>query len=330
MRKTLLAFIGFMLVVTIVVPTVIVRGCNVAAPPPAAAGSAPSGLTIRVFSVTDNKTIEMDLETYVKGVVAAEMPAGFQPAALQAQALVARTFAVRRMRIFGGSGCSLHPDADVCTDPTHDQGWQSESQLRKTWGIFNYYRYWSKISSAVQATAGKIITYDGTPIDPAYHSTCGGHTENSEDVWTNAVPYLRGVACTTDTDSPRYKEELDFTMTQLEQAVGAGAGTLAVLKGANSKVVDVLSTTPNGRIKEVRVGDKTMTGAELRTALSLRSTKLTLTWNGDELHIVSQGYGHGVGLCQYGANGLAKLGRTCDEIIKYYYTGVEIAPIFSE
>lgn len=326
MRKMLLIFVGFMLVVTIVMPTVIVRGCSLA-PAPSQTGSVDSGLSLRVFVTAEQKTVEMDLEEYVKGVVAAEMPANFAPAALEAQALVARTFAVRRMRILGGSGCALHADADICTDPTHDQGWASAGELRKNWGIFNYYRYWGKISSAVAATAGQIITYDGVPIDPVYHSTCAGHTENSEDVWSNAVPYLRGVVCETDGDSPRLKEERDFTLSQLEQAIGAGAGTLAAMKRGSAKVVEVLSATPYGRVKQVRIGDQTLTGTELRSALSLRSTKLTLSWNGDRLHVVSQGYGHGVGLCQYGAGGMAKLGLTADEIVKHYYTGVEIAPL---
>lgn len=329
MRQIVLAFVGFMLIVVVILPAVIVRGCDLAGPP-GAAGQGRSGLTIRVFVVAANKTIEMDLDEYVKGVVAAEMPAEFEPAALQAQALVARTFAVRRMRILGGTGCSLHPDADICTDPTHDQGWASESELRKNWGLFGYYRYWRKISAAVEATAGKIIVYAGTPIDPVYHSTCAGHTENSEDVWSTAEPYLRGVVCETDGDSPRLREERDVTIAELERAFGAAAGALATMKRGGGKVVEVLSTTPNGRIKQVRIGDKTVSGADLRAALNLRSTKLTLSWNGDRLHIVSFGYGHGVGLCQYGANGMAKRGQTCEEIIKHYYTGVEIAPIFGE
>lgn len=331
MRKLLLAFIGFMLLVTIILPAVIVRGCNYAPPSASGTGSGTTatgdGLSLSVYVVSEQKLRTMSLDDYVKGVVAAEMPAEFEPAALAVQALVARTYAVSRLVSQGGKGCVLHAGADICTDPTHCQGWLSEADLRKAWGYFGFYSYWAKIGTAVQTTAGMVITCKGQPIDPAYHSTCGGHTENSEDVWSSAVSYLRGVVCDSDGASPRLTETKEFTLAELEKALGAGAGTLTALQQGKGQIYQVVSATASGRVREIRVGDRVLTGAELRTALGLRSTKMDLSWNGSKLRVVTTGYGHGVGLCQYGANGLAVQGLGYEDIVAHYYTGVEITPI---
>lgn len=334
MRKPILAFIGFMLVVTVILPAVIVRGCDFT--PPSSAGvdttgtDGDAGLTLSVWVASEQRLRTMALEEYVRGVVAAEMPADFEPAALAAQSLVARTYAVGRLVSQGGKGCVLHAGADVCTDPTHCQGWASEAELRQTWGYFGFYSRWAKITAAVKSTADQIITSQGLPIDPAYHSTCGGHTENSEDVWSAKVSYLRGVVCETDGDSPRLSETKEFTLKQLQDALGAEAGALTAMRQGDAKLFQITSLTPNGRVRELRVGDRALTGAEFRTALGLRSTKMALSWSNGGLKVVTTGYGHGVGLCQYGSNGLAKLGLGFADIIAHYYTGVEIAPILDK
>lgn len=321
--------LAFLLVVTIALPAVLVRGCDFS-PPTGPAMEVTGGLKIKVYIADEGRTDEMPLEEYVQGVVAAEMPARFQLEALKAQATAARTLALRRMKLFGGPGARGHPDADISTAPDEGQAWLSREALRKRWGLLGYYRYWPKIEQAVRETEGMIITYQGLPIDPVYHSTSAGPTENSEDVWQEAVPYLRSVPCEYDKHSPHYSEKISIPLAELAAKVGQDAAALSVLAGNGQDVIQVLSRSVGGRVKEARVGSMTMKGTELRSALGLPSTRFEVRKEGNAIVFETRGYGHGVGMCQYGADGLARLGKTYAEILKYYYTGVQIEPIFAE
>ncbi len=275
-------------------------------------------LTVRLYLKEEKKTITLALEEYVKGVVAGEMPANFHPEALKAQTVAARTVVVRRLKRFGGAG---YPGtgADLSNDVNDSQAWLSKKQLIAKWGLWNYYRNWSKITAAVDATAGLILTYDGRPIDALYHSTSGPRTANAEEVWGTPVPYLKSVPCSFDQHSPRYRQEQVFTIEDLFSALGNGGKPPAA--GFSLRILD---RTASGRVNTVQIGEKVYRGVDLRSRLGLASTNFTVHRQEGKVVFTTIGYGHGVGLCQYGADGLAKKGKTFQEILHHYYRGVEI------
>lgn len=285
-------------------------------------------IPIRVYMHEQDKIVEMSLEEYIKGVVAAEMPAEFELEALKSQAVAARTFAVKHMTFFGGEGLTMHPGADVSTDYRQSQAWQSESQLKARWGPFNFSRYWAKISQAVDETRGMILTYNDEPINAVFHSTSGEKTASAKEVWGYDYPYLQSVSCPWDKVSPRYSDSKEFTFSELETYLGTDAGILAAAQNGNTAVAQVLSRTPSGRVENVRIGSKTFSGITTREKLQLRSADFTVEPAGDKLLFKTVGYGHGVGMSQYGANGMAKDGKTYREILTYFYTGVKLKYIY--
>lgn len=276
---------------------------------------------VRMYVHATGEIINLSLEDYVIGVVAAEMPANFHPEALKAQALAARTYILKRLAA-GGVTNNPHPDADTCNDPAHAQGWYGREELRERWGRLEYYRHYYKIKKAVQDTDGMVITYNGELIDPVYHSACGGQTLNSEDVWQVAAPYLRGVTCPYDHD-PYPGEERHFTLDELDRALETDLAAVAAGTGG-APSIEILEYTSTGRPKELSLGGKAVPATTVRSRLGLRSTDFTYTHADGELVFTTHGHGHGVGMCQWGANGLAKHGYAVEDIIAHYYTGTEI------
>ncbi|HKM39723.1 MAG TPA: stage II sporulation protein D, partial [bacterium] len=278
----------------------------------------------KVFVAEKGRIEEMAMEEYLIGVVAGEMPAQFEEEALKAQAVAARTYTLKRLRAGGGSGCPLHPEADICTDPNCCQAFLDQDKLRRRWGLFSYFNYRAKIAAAVAATSGLILTYDQGLIDPLYHASCGGlGTEDAEAVWGNAVPYLKPVHCHCGAQSPHVGVETVFTMAELEQ----GLGGEVVLPASGGAFLEVLERTASGRVYKLQVGQLTLAGTELRRRLGLNSTDFS--WrvaDAGNIVFITQGKGHGVGMCQYGANALAKKGYDFKAILQHYYTGVEIGP----
>ena len=283
-------------------------------------------VTIHVYLHEKNKVANMSLEEYIQGVVAAEMPAEFNEAALEAQAVAARTYAVKHMKQFGGAGASDHPDADVSTDYTKNQAWASEEVLKERWGK-KFYDYQQKIKLAVLKTQGMILTYDGEPINALFHSTSGTRTASSKEVWGNDCPYLQSVECKWDKDSPRYQDSKTINVAGLAEAFGQDSVTVSA--GGASEIAKVLDLTDSGRVAQVRIGSKNFSGSEVRNTLGLRSENFTVSYSGDQITFHTIGYGHGVGMCQYGANGMAKEGRKYEDILKYYYKGVELKNIYA-
>jgi stage II sporulation protein D len=270
----------------------------------------------------------MDLEEYLIGVLAMEVPALFEIEALKAQAIVARTYTVKRMRCFGGQGSKCHPEADMCDDPTHGQGWMSEGSARARWPALDASRNWSRLASAVSETNGLIIAHRGLPIDPVYHSTCGGATENSEDVWSAVVPYLRSVTCDWCRSSPRYRSTIQMAIEDMGRRLGEPVAVPALARREGRKFIEILKISGAGRAQTVRIGDRTLKGVDFRSALGLASTKFGWRLSGSSIVFECDGYGHGVGLCQYGANGMAKEGSKASEIIRYYFSGTSVMPMF--
>jgi len=279
----------------------------------------PAEPTVRLYLTREGRVVELGLEEYVAGVVAAEMPASFHLEALKAQAVAARTYAIKRLRSLGGAGCDRAADADLCDDPTHHQAWLPRAELVRRWGFFGYYRNWIRVVKAVEETRGLILTYAGRPIDPVYHSTSGGLTEDARYVWGNEVPYLRSVPSPYEENSPYWKRRHVFSLSTLFRLLGIEAGD------QQGPALTVLARSPSGRALEVRVAGRSFTGVELRRALGLPSTSIRVVEaTGDRVVLETSGYGHGVGMSQYGADGLARMGWAFEDILLHYYRGVRI------
>lgn len=270
------------------------------------------------------RDLVLEMEEYVAGAVSYAMPAEFPPEALKAQAVCARTIAVRRMRAFDGTGCRRYPDYDLCSDPLHCQGFLDEDDRRKLWGA-RFEEYMQKIKKAVEDTSGIILTYNDNPIEAVYHRACGGYTEDSENVWGNRVSYLRRVECNYCKDSPYWRVTRTFSIRQLKKRLGINLDENYFDKREVPGLVDKVQSTPSGRVKRVRIGDMVFDGADVKKLLDLPSTRCS--WKVSSITFEVMGAGHGLGMCQYGARGMALLGFPLDEILKFYFTGVELSEV---
>lgn len=269
-----------------------------------------TAVQVTVYRNAQKRVETMPLEEYVTGVVASEMNASFEVEALKAQALAARTFIVQRML----SGTKKN-NADV-TDMVNDQVYKSKEELQKTWGK-DYEKNLKKIEEAVSKTAGQVLTYDGSPITASFFSTSNGYTENAADYWGNDYPYLKSVDSHWDQASPKFTSEQTFTVDDFQKRLG-----VKVL--ANGKVGIIKERTEGKRVKDVEFQGKTLTGKEVREKLALRSSDFAWKQQGSNIIITTKGFGHGVGMSQYGANGMAKEGKGYTDIVAYYYKGIEI------
>ena len=287
-------------------------------------------VTVRLLLPENKKVLRLGLEEYVAGVVAAEMPASFPLEALKAQAVAARTYAVKRLQLPDPRVKALNPEADLSSDPSINQAWISGEEMKKRWGTFNYGFYKKKITRAVVETKGKVLVYGGQLIDPVYHASCGGcGTENSEEVWTNKIPYLRRVACSNHPAGNK-EAEFAFRLTDLERLLGFSPGTLPASRLAGGKgTILVKERTVSGRVRSVLMGGKVLSGAEMRFKLNLPSTWFECVIENETVTFRTRGYGHGVGMCQYGAAALAHEGTDFAGILSYYYRGVSIASLKS-
>lgn len=322
---------GFIFIIVLIIPAAVIWLAGLVPHSPNALSATKlytgENPQIKVYINEEKRIATMDLEEYVKGVIAGEMPAEFELEALKAQAVAARTYAVKKMSLFGGGGDPEHPGSDISTDAGQHQAWLSEMTLKERWGRNKYEKYWRKISQAVEETRGLVAVYQGDPIHAMFHSTCGQRTASAEEVWGFDYPYLKSVDCHWDKKSPRYNDRKEMTYAEVGQKLGFVVSAPAASLTGIQDVVTVLSRTPSGRVQQVKVGDKTVSGQQIREKLELRSNHFAIEGNAEKLVFKTQGYGHGVGLCQYGADGQAKEGRSFREILRYYYTGVEIKSI---
>ncbi|MFC7062237.1 stage II sporulation protein D [Halobacillus seohaensis] len=272
-----------------------------------------SPFSINVMRTTSEKIENVPLEDYVARVVASEMPANFEIEALKAQALAARTYITQQLT----EGTPYSEQADV-SDTTQHQVYKNDDELREQWKD-HYNQNIGRINQAVKETAGEIITYEEEPITAAFFSTSNGYTENSEDYWENEIPYLKSVESPWDEDSPKFFDQKIVTLSSLEAALNVNIEP--GLKNFN------LAKTPGGRVAELSVGDKKFTGREIREKLELQSSDFTIEQKEQHIIFTTRGYGHGVGMSQYGANGMAENGKTYKEIIQHYYQNTEITPV---
>lgn len=274
-------------------------------------------ITVPVYRTQKKKVEQIPIEVYVEGVVAAEMPADFEPEALKAQALAARTYIIRRL---AEKDFSDVPAGGVVTDTVQHQVFLDDAQRREKWGR-DYQWKTQKIREAVVSTKGQVITYNGKPINATFFSTSNGYTENSEEYWQQSIPYLRSVEVPWDKESPLYQQVTTLSLETFRKKLGVPLTVEAATGSAWSQVLD---WSTGRRIARIKVGDQVFTGREIREKLDLPSSHFSWKIENGMVIITTLGYGHGVGMSQWGANGMAREGKTVDEIISYFYQGVQI------
>lgn len=286
--------------------------------------------TVSVYLTKEQRIVELSLEEYVKGVVAAEMPANFHIEALKAQALCARTYIMERIMKKDFKDMSRWGEAAkkaVVTDGIVHQVYLANDDLHEKWGSL-YTQKMNRIQSAVNGTQGQIITYQGNPIYAAFFSTSNGRTENSEDYFNERYPYLRSVSSYWDKKSPQYMKEKVLPIPQVIREVERKTGTnIATVTSTGTPLLKILKRTQGNRVERIRIGDRTFSGRTIRIALNLPSSDFTIRTTKNTIRFISRGYGHGVGMSQWGANLMAESGKSANEIISHYYQGVELEPV---
>ena len=288
-------------------------------------------LTLNVWDAKAQAVRRISLEDYVQGVVAAEMPAAYAPETLKCQAVAARTRAIWSCRSLGGNGCATRPDCDICTDSACCQGYLTAADMQAKWGG-EYAACRSRTESAVRATAGQILTWDGLPIQVLYHASSGGMTEDAQAVFSEALPYLTSVDSPGEEHASCFSADTTYSLEEaaamLEEAFPGCGVTADGLPGQ----LRLQSSTASGRIATILVGTQTVTGQAFRQALKLRSSLVTWDVEGDTITFHTLGYGHGVGMSQAGAQAMAASGSKYTEILAHYYPGTQLSllPVLHE
>ncbi|TCT13999.1 stage II sporulation protein D [Natranaerovirga pectinivora] len=256
---------------------------------------------------------ELGLEEYIIGVVAAEMPVSFEREALRAQAVAARTYAVKHM----GENATIHVD-DIY------QSYISKKKMEEIWGVRNFAENYNKISDAVLSTRGEIIVYDDEPIEAVFHSTSAGRTQGAQDVWQAELPYLVSVDSSEDMRAPTFLTVKTFSNDEIIQLIKKAVPDFEIYSSNVIEQTQIIRRSEGGYITSMQIGNTIFTGEEIRNILSLKSSNFTMENYDGDVRFVSKGYGHGVGLSQYGANYMAEEGYTYEEILKHYYYNIDI------
>ena len=268
-----------------------------------------SNMMVRVKQ--EDVIIKVPFEDYIVGVLAGEMPVSFELEALKAQAVAARSYVMKKMQ------ANIDKEYDV-VDTVMNQVYLDDEHLQEVWKE-DYTNNINKIKQAVLETFNEYLEYDGKVVDAMFFSTSVGATENSEEVFTSEVPYLRSVVSTWDSISPVYEVNYTFELEDFYNKLN--------LNYSESLNIELLETTSTGRVKKLKINGVTLEGNTVVSNLKLKSNHFTIKLEGDKVYITTKGYGHGVGMSQYGAQAMALEGYKYDEILKYYYQGVEIKKI---
>lgn len=276
--------------------------------------------TIQLLHQDTGKTEELELDTYLYGVVSAEMPVSFEEEALKAQAVVARTYTL--YKIVNNDG--KHGEADICDDSTCCQAWISKENRFARWEENEQEENWKKIVNAVNSTQGKIITYQGKPINAFFHSNSGGETEAPIEVWGGSgYPYLQSVSTAGEDAYSQYSSEAEFTEEEFVEKIKEVHSDFEI-NWKEDNCIEVTEYTEGNRVKTIKIGNLELSGVEVRTIFGLRSANFKVTREGGKIKFEVTGYGHGVGMSQTGADSLAKEGKNYEDIIHHFYTDVEI------
>lgn len=280
--------------------------------PPETVSQAAVGWSVTVRS-PEGTVMEMDLDRYIAGVVLEEMPASFEPEALKAQCVAARTYAWKAA-VTGGK----HGDGSVCTEPSCCQGYIAEGDYLAKGGTQESV---DKIRQSAEATSGWVLTYEGELIEATYFSCSGGATEDAAAVWGTDYPYLQSVSSPGEEGAAVYAQTLEFTPKEFAEALGRE------LQGNPQDWFTITTYTEGGGVAVMTICGETYTGTRLRSLLGLRSTAFTVAASTETITITTRGYGHRVGLSQYGADAMAVSGSDYIQILAHYYPGTQLVQL---
>lgn len=320
MRKYAAA--GLVLTVLLFGGAYLAAGGSAAEPEPAAPETAAVHHDRDVtLTIQDGDTTEqMTLERYLTGVVRGEMPASFEMEALRAQAAAERSYVYYQLT---AGRKDAHPDADFCTDHTCCSAYLSETAAREKWGG-DFAPWNTRVEQAVSDTDGQVVLYNGRPILAVFHSSSAGRTAAAGDVWSGDLPYLVSVDSPEGEETvPNYYSTVTFTAAEAKEKLLAAHPELK-LSGTPDRWFGAAAENGSGRVETVSVGGTDIEGTELRRIFGLRSACFTVAADSESVTFRVTGYGHGVGMSQYGANQLAREGKTWQEILEWYYTGATV------
>ena len=275
---------------------------------------------VKLLHVNENIVEEIPLDEYLYGVVSAEMPASFEKEALKAQAIVARTYTIFKIQ----NNSQKHENTDICDDSSCCQAWISKENRFARWEESAREDNWNKIVEAVDTTKGKIITYEGKPINAFFHSNSGGKTETTINVWGGTgYPYLQAVETSGEELYSQYASEVVLDKSTFIEKMKEKYQDFSI-DFSEDNCIQVLEYTDGNRIKTIRIGNIELSGVNVRNIFGLKSANFTLEIDEENIKFSVIGYGHGVGMSQTGADSMAKSGSDYEEIIKHFYTNVEI------
>ena len=273
---------------------------------------------VEVYISKENKVEKVPLEEYVLSVVSSEMPATFHEEALKAQSILARTFVINKLI----AGCNNIKEGNIC-DTTHCQAYLNINEKKKAWGKDGD-EYLKKLKKVVKETEGKVLSYNDQLVKyPQYFSTSSGNTEDAVAVFSEDVPYLKSVESPGEEISPKYESEISISISDFKSKIKKSIPN-SDLGNNITEEVKILNRNTGGTVDDIKIGDTTIKGKEFRKIFGLNSANFTLEVLEDKINIKCLGYGHGVGMSQWGANVMAKEGSKYDEILEHYFKGSKI------
>lgn len=282
----------------------------------------PNNGKVRLYNSEKNIVTELELEEYIMGVVASEMPANFNEEAIKAQAVAARTFYINR-RNNKCSNATSH-NAEIC-DTVHCQVYMNKEERLNLWDSKNREKYWDKIKSAVLETRGEVLTYEGEILEyPQYFAVSSGNTEDSKDVLAIDIPYLKSTKSSGEEIAPKFKSTKEISTDEFVNEINKKYPKSRVKKETLKDSIIITKYNTSGSVNEIKMGQNSIKGTEFRKLFNLNSTYFTLDIRDDIVTMTCTGYGHGVGMSQWGANVMAQNGYTYKDILKHYYYGIEI------
>ena len=276
-----------------------------------------------VYCCENGEIQDVSVRDYIIGAVAAEMPVSFEPEALKAQAVAAHTYAERQC--LAAEGREELNGADFSDDPAKFQAFLTEDELRARWGT-HYDTYYSKLSTAVDSVVEKVLTYEDEPIIAAFHAMSTGMTESAENVWGSDVAYLQPVESAADVNAPQFEEQVSFSPDETGDRL-TNAHPALQISGDPSGWFGEPEVSEAGTVLSMRVADGIFTGQELRTLFELRSAAFTVEYADNKFTFTTRGFGHDVGMSQYGADAMAQAGADYTEILAHYYPGAVLEDV---
>ncbi len=276
---------------------------------------------LTVYNTALQKTEYVNVEEYLPGVLAAEMPASYEIEALKAQAVAARSYIFYKLNTISPE----HPDVAVCDNPSHCKAYISKADFKTKWPKADSQHYWSKLVDAVDATRGEYMVCGNEVVEAFFFAQSGGRTENSEEVWGESRPYLKSVESPENPAAQNNLSTTELTFTEFRKLLNAHNPKIAI--NNSSPVIGKTSRTQGQSVKAITIDNVPFTGKELRTIFGLKSANFTITTSQNSVIFSVIGYGHGVGMSQAGANEMAKNGENYTEILSHYYTNIQIMKI---